>query len=440
MKPIEFDIKIRNYKTKMLYDPYIGTIYEKKLFHHFESMHLQSHPFQQYKEEENELIKIDPVQHIANENSMLILETTRQCNLRCKYCIFNEDYSYRGEYENKYMSEKIIDQTALFYKELKAKADLVNNKKFLINFYGGEPGLEADLVLYAIDKFNDIFKQNKPEYLITTNGTFHKNTKLINRIKSEKIKLNISLDGPLDENDKFRVYKSEKGVYNDIMTLVKKLNNHPITFLATLHPNHNWDKINDYFTKLHIKYSNINVGVNFIRLFGYEKSDAEVLKDSLNNKHINFQNKIISKTYNNIPLSFFEQSYIKILNKDIKFGLKPYWPFLKQPKTCYPGARRLFVDINGNITVCERSAPQLTIGNVNEGITSDKVNNTYKILKNAALNSNCHKCEVKNFCMTCFAKLQTTDSLSYYIKCDNQIKEQFYNRIKFAATLDFIKT
>lgn len=68
--------------------------------------------------------------------NQLVLETTRKCNLQCKHCM-------RGEKQNVDLTKNIVDM-------------IFNNKEIrgikTICFTGGEPTLNADIIIYTIDK------------------------------------------------------------------------------------------------------------------------------------------------------------------------------------------------------------------------------------------------------------------------------------------------
>ena len=83
----------------------------------------------------------------------LAIETTRRCNLRCGHCM-------RGECQNVDASYELIDMI-LGNEEIKA----INH----ICFSGGEPTLNPDVIIYAIDK---IISENLNVYDISmvTNG------------------------------------------------------------------------------------------------------------------------------------------------------------------------------------------------------------------------------------------------------------------------------
>ena len=80
----------------------------------------------------------------TNEIQQVILELTEGCNLRCKYCIYNEDHEdFRG-FSAKNMTWDIA----------KKALDFVfahSGEEVYVTFYGGEPLLQYPLMKQCID-------------------------------------------------------------------------------------------------------------------------------------------------------------------------------------------------------------------------------------------------------------------------------------------------
>ncbi|MFQ5816043.1 MAG: radical SAM protein [Candidatus Hydrothermarchaeaceae archaeon] len=126
------------------------------------------------------------LQFSMDKKPIVVWNTTRHCNLRCKHCYAGaEDKEFQGELTTE-EGIALID-------------DLADFKAPVILFSGGEPLLREDLMKlgrYALDK--------GLRTVISTNGT------LITPEKAKAIKdanfsyVGISLDGMEDTNDKFR--------------------------------------------------------------------------------------------------------------------------------------------------------------------------------------------------------------------------------------------
>jgi len=117
----------------------------------------------------------------------LILLLTTECNLRCRYC-------YRGEgFKIKSMPRETI-QTSLEYAA-------ASGKPFHVQMTGGEPTLEPDLIEWTA---STIRKAGWPATIgLQTNGTLVDRS-LIKICERYQIQIGVSLDGPLDVQEKLR--------------------------------------------------------------------------------------------------------------------------------------------------------------------------------------------------------------------------------------------
>ena len=104
---------------------------------------------------------------------------TYECNMNCRYCYEKEK---KREYLDKKLSNKIIE----FIQKYQLETGLQ------INFHGGEPLLNFDIIKNLVIKVKRLYPQTK--FSLTTNMLLM--TKEIAAfIKKENIKLSVSLDG-----------------------------------------------------------------------------------------------------------------------------------------------------------------------------------------------------------------------------------------------------
>lgn len=173
-----------------------------------------------YNKFKNLLYKEEMVEEVTakreNELYKLVLNITNKCNLACKYC-----YANGGNYCS---SEGIMKiETA------KATLDTFLNKYRnirIIQFFGGEPTFNLDVIEFVCNYFKDKFENKEIDYIPTygtvTNGTnvSDRFTKLIN---DNQIQVTVSFDGPEKVNDKMRIFKTGKGSTSTILNNIKKL-------------------------------------------------------------------------------------------------------------------------------------------------------------------------------------------------------------------------
>lgn len=139
-------------------------------------------------------------------NAIVVLNL--DCNLACRYC-------YEGTLKGRnYMDRDTADRLINFIVN-----SLTPQKKSLnIDFYGGEPLLSLDLILYISTRIKEAAENRNISYSFTlvTNGT------LLTRNVSEKMAplglkgVKITLDGIRSNHDRYRPYKSGKGSFDRI--------------------------------------------------------------------------------------------------------------------------------------------------------------------------------------------------------------------------------
>ncbi|MGE5328322.1 MAG: radical SAM protein [Deltaproteobacteria bacterium] len=149
------------------------------------------------------------------------LMLTEDCNLRCKYC-----YENAARCNSSYMSFNTAKKAADF---LIDNAQKNGQKNLEINFFGGEPLLNLDVMIsffhYAVDKAN---KCNvKLFFSLMTNGTIY-NEKIekffldwYRTIKN--IKIQISTDGIPQVQDKYRRAQNDKPTSEIVLENILKL-------------------------------------------------------------------------------------------------------------------------------------------------------------------------------------------------------------------------
>ena len=147
--------------------------------------------------------------------SAIILFVAQECNLRCVYC-----YGEGGEYGGKGI---MTDETAYRAVDwlLESSKEL---EKVTIFFFGGEPLLNFPVikktVAYAKAKASE--KNKKVGFGMTTNGSLLTD-EIISFIRNEKIKVQVSFDGPPEIHDRQRPFKNGMGSYTAVSENIRNL-------------------------------------------------------------------------------------------------------------------------------------------------------------------------------------------------------------------------
>lgn len=162
---------------------------------------------------------------------LLAKPTGAICNLDCKYCFFlSKENLYPNS--NFRMSNDVLEQ---YIKQLLEAHDM---GEVTIAWQGGEP------TLMGLDFFRQalhyVERYQKPgqliEHTIQTNGT-RLSDEWAEFFAENKFLVGLSLDGPQEMHDAYRVYKGGQGSYNKVMQGYELLKKHrvDVNILCTLH-------------------------------------------------------------------------------------------------------------------------------------------------------------------------------------------------------------
>jgi uncharacterized protein len=152
----------------------------------------------------------------------MVLNVTNQCNLSCTYCYeYGEDKIVDTENgkQPKFMSEETARRSVEFM--LKESG---TNKVAHITFFGGETLLNFPVlkktIAYARQRGAELGKQI--DFSLTTNATLLK-PEIIEFLAEERVGVTISIDGPREVQDKFRVFNNGTGSYDIVAPKIKEL-------------------------------------------------------------------------------------------------------------------------------------------------------------------------------------------------------------------------
>ena len=124
----------------------------------------------------------------------IVLNLTEDCNLRCKYCFFSEEYDNTRNRTANMMNEKTaLDALDYYFKEFKKVLEYNPNKKCVVTFYGGEPLLNFEVLKKCVE----FTKKNCPTnyiFNITTNGLLLQKD-VADYLVENDFYISISLDG-----------------------------------------------------------------------------------------------------------------------------------------------------------------------------------------------------------------------------------------------------
>ena len=150
----------------------------------------------------------------------VVMNVTNQCNLSCSYCYeYGEDRIATPEGKTKFMSEETARSTADFLLNQSPGRRAVH-----LTFFGGETLLNFKVVKstieYARARAAEMGKYI--DFSMTTNATML-TSEIISFLAENNVGVTVSIDGPKEANDRFRVFHNGKGSYDVIAPKIKEL-------------------------------------------------------------------------------------------------------------------------------------------------------------------------------------------------------------------------
>lgn len=211
----------------------------------------------------------------------LVLCVSDLCNLTCKYCYLGHGNAKRTKRKNnQVMSKETLERTIDYILEL--FPDGVES----IQFFGGEPLLNFDLLTYSLDYINRIFKEKsliEPKYTIVTNGTLI-NEEVHSFFNKYFYRITISLDGRKHINDYNRCNQNvDVSIHDIIYNNIQRINldrKYKIDVQMTLTDKTLEDFVDDPVDFKYIESLNVdNIHISpMIETDYYQLKDQEVLK------------------------------------------------------------------------------------------------------------------------------------------------------------------
>ncbi len=348
----------------------------------------------------------------------LILNVTNECNFRCKYCCYSDQYQFTRGYDNKKMTsdvaEKAIDLYFSYLSETRKSNPLLEP---FIGFYGGEPLLNFDIIKHVVEYIKSHHGQYKIGYNITTNG-YLLNHHISDFLVENNFSILVSIDGDRETHDRNRITIDGEGtfdcVYDNICEFVKRYPDYElISASACFDYETNFFKVEEFFDTSCIsliKYSIIeqNHSTYYNKFTSddmvvYQKQMKKVWHKILSLAELK-QFKSDKFLFRSFGVGFMEMAYHRMVG-DYRNLLIPF------TGSCVPG-EKIMVSSDGKFNICERINDHFPIGDVYSGIdyvAIAKYINEY----NRVVGYNCKNCSVKRLCSLCFTKFSKDGHFEY---------------------------
>lgn len=352
----------------------------------------------------------------------LTIELTGNCNLRCKYCIYNDFY----EGNRAFNTSNIDFETAR--KAIDYVYSHCSEERLAITFYGGEPLLNFKVMKQCIDYCLKNIKHKNLYFSFTTNLTLM--TKEIADYVAQipNMSILLSLDGPEEIHDRARVNRKGEGsfkeAFNGLKLLVEAINkykNATISFNAVLMPPYTaarFNAINDFFEGLDFLPIKTEIRATYpssgsipdsyfaeLKSQGVEKIEETTwiawAKSKANNRNILGEGK-------NLFSGVLKNGLVLIHNRMLHE--KPMGN-VHYNGCCVPAKRRLYVCTDGSFKVCERIGNAPAIGHVDVGIDVEAIKNFYLEEYEHKSIPDCSQCWAINLCDVCYAQCYDENGL-----------------------------
>ena len=320
----------------------------------------------------------------ANIIKAACLHVAHDCNLSCNYC-FASQGNFKGQRE--LMNEEVGKRALDFLIENSG-----NRRNIELDFFGGEPLMNFDLVKKLVAYGRKIEKEHNKHFrfTITTNGVLLSDDK-IDFINENMDNVVLSLDGRKDINDCMRPTVNGKGSYDIIVPKFKKL------------VEKRGDK--DYYIRGTFTNNNLDFSEDLKTFYeeGFEKTSIEpVVTDekepyAIREEHLE---KILQE-YEKLSKDYME---IRKTDKDFLFfhfmiDLNQGPCAVKRSVGCGAGSEYVAITPEGDVYPCHQfvGEEEFKLGDIFNGIKNTELRDEFKST-NIYTKKSCPTCWARYYC------------------------------------------
>lgn len=335
-------------------------------------------------------------------NVQLMMSTG--CNLSCRYC-------YQDDKKNKNMSKEVMESFIDFL------CDTNPETSTLIDFFGGEPLVNWEIIKYGLELMEDLNLLHKLYFMISTNGTLITD-EIAYTLSKYSVHVNISVDGTPEKHNYER-----NNSYDKTLQGLRKLYDYglcrDITARLTF-PNNYFGNIEE-----HVK-SVLNLGipeVTFAAILAGGITDEELAtyEESM------YRTSILILKYVEYGLAVIPKYMRNLLSMEhLSSDFKPRRP-------CHFKTDSGFVvDTDGVLFGCsiapntdfEDHASQVynecVVGDIRYGVSYNRnIGNQYPCTVNTAKND-CINCEARNMCTPCAMENMLSSTRDYHLVAEDK--------------------
>lgn len=336
---------------------------------------------------------------------IITFQLTEACNLICGYCYQHEKRANSMTFD---VAKQLIDDILLDNDRTNGYYSSQNSPGVILDFIGGEPFLEVELMDqitdYFISKCIELRHPWATRYMISisSNGMLYFDERVQNYIKKNRrrLSLSISVDGNKELHDSCRVDVNGNGSYDRAIAAVRHYREHWQGFMGskvTLSPYNVKYTAEAIIAMIEEGYDSINFNVVYEE--GWTIEHAKIYYEQLK------------------KLADYLLEH-DTLNKITINSLTPMWGHPMRPEEnrnwCGSAGQMLAVDYKGDLFPCIRfmdsslngAQEPFVIGNIYEGIgkteaTQSKLDTLSEITRRSMSTDECFNCPIATGCAWC---------------------------------------
>lgn len=396
---------------------------------------------------------------VSDHLNNMTLELTERCNLRCGYCIYNDGCEKTRNFGMEDMSLETAYKAIEYAKYHSSKQDELH-----IGFYGGEPLLCYSLIKDCVHYAKQIMPDKTIYFAITTNAVLLTKELALELSRIENISITVSLDGPKEYHDAYRVDSQGNGSFEATLLGLKLLcdsfgyeraKDHILLSMVYAPPNSmdKLEEIQEFFECLPWLPRECMKQITYPDPDSYQciaeyvkKNKKEFLLSRLEEKDDSLA------VYSNKYWADHVFTSRGIQNKYLRINRRTIWgqanDTIAMNGCCIPAQRKIYVTVKGQLKLCEKAGNIPVVGNLSSGLDSDLTKETY--LEKYRENSfpHCKTCWYARLCNVCYARCYSGDCFDIHkkaIACNESKKSgkqaliSYFNRLEQnPAVFDFL--
>lgn len=354
---------------------------------------------------------------LADGPTLLTLNVTEQCNLRCRYCVFSGNYKFERTHSDARMSQTVAERGVDLYMQRAP-----NQTSPYIGFYGGEPLVAFDLIQHVVAHARSKYPDRQFRFGLTTNATLMKPA-IAEFFAREKFNLAVSLDGPQAVHDAQRVFLAQAGTWQVVMEHLQYLHDYDpeyyrtnIGFICTIRDRTRFPEIHEFFaTHPLVRHHVLIVGTvsetdvdsaSLRPLTPAEQAQADEFLAQLEHQYIE---DVVNQpaAVDPIAQALFGNSIVSVYRR----GIESLTGMRLPSGMCIPGATKMFVTTTGDLGTCEKIGIAFPLGDLEHGLNEEAC---IKLAREhvALCRPDCEHCWAIRFCSACLVAARQGNSLS----------------------------